>query len=335
MTEEKSIANKLANNLKLITYESKSGTPLFFDQYAIADKYAELFEITDEKDIDSFRNAFLVATEGQGGEINKINSIVSSALLPLLVFFRLFGKNDNENNIVIKLDGLGNVVFDKCYFEVRNKVIKPPSCVDVALYSSNDKVLLFLESKFTEYFTVTSQKKYGKGYIKLYESELIKGALSPYIKVESTRDNLVLTSTQKCYIEGIKQSISHLIGLVRGPQTYEEDNYTEGYSKEYFEDYSKCYYEENLKIYYGTILFDPKDLGQNRNAYNNYVKLYENTIGANGSSIVKAIKEWDKGKHDNGKIINVLESPINYQDLFSNAHNQRILVDNVKTFYKF
>lgn len=330
MNEEKIIANQLAKNLGRPTYESKSGSPLFFDQFSIADRFADLFGIVDNEDKVKFRETFLIATEGQGGEINKINSIVSSALLPLLVFFRLFGEANNKYTITINREELGNVVFDKCFFEVRNRVIKLPSCVDVALYSSSEKILLFLESKFTEIFSIDNEKAYGKGYIDLYDNKLLQDAISSNIKVESTADNLVLKSDKKCYIEGIKQTISHLIGLVRGPKTY--DKYPEGYPEKYAAKYLNTFKESSL--YYGTLLFNTDSLIEDTSACGDYSSLYSDTIGAHGPDIINAIKEWDGNEDNKKREIIVLKEPLTYQGLFSNAHNQALLIEKVRTFYQ-
>lgn len=203
-------------------HKSSSGSRLFFPENMMSEKYRNLFGIKDE----GFDEAFRVVTGGVGNELSKINSLTSSSLLSLAVFYPLFNKSVKEP---LTLSVNGNLIsFTKCFFEVRNKVIKLPSCIDVVLLSDDRKTLLFLESKFLEYEDTTGKATYGKGYYSLY-SEYLNNYLTG-IKVESeNKERTQLTSEKGIYIEGIKQSISHLIGLVRGPKV----ETAECYSKEF------------------------------------------------------------------------------------------------------
>ena len=327
MSKETDIANILANNIDYHPFKSTTGTPLFFDEFTLAKQYASLFGIVKEADLEKFKKAFKIATEGQGGEISKVNSLISSALLPLLVFFRLFG---NKENISIRwnLPGIEEeVIFDRCFYEVRNEVIKLPSCADVVLYSSTQNIMLFLESKFTEIYTLETKKKYGKGYIDLYKQEQIKDALTPKLRVTSNKDNLILESDNPCYIEGIKQTISHLIGLVRGPKDY-GTKFPEGYSKKYYTSYNEAF--NRSRLYYGTILYDLTTLGVDGNSFTDYYELYSDVIGKHGESIIKAIKEWAESKRytvSSKNDIHIIEHPLTYQQLFQYDNNLELLKD--------
>lgn len=327
MTAENQISKVLAANLK-----SPDFTPyndrFFFDENLLAREYAKIFGIEpDEKWFEAFR----IATEGQGDEIRKINSLISSSLLSLLAFHKLY-RNESDLRLELALPGKGTVRFDKCLFEARNKVVRRPSCVDVVLYSSESNVLLFLESKFTEYFSVSEKELYGKGYIDLYNQYLSK-ALSDGLEIDTDKEKLLLKTKEnkERYIEGIKQSVSHLVGLVRGPYKGGSGYYPEEYHNRYQELYNKA-----DELFYGTILYDPKELKVDNAPFEDYVELYRGTIGAYGQEIVEGIRKWDSepmGSHGNDKKIAVLPEPLTYQSLFKEAANSLLLTDTVLRFY--
>ena len=187
--------------------------------------------------------------------------------------------------------------------------------------------MLFLESKFTEIYTLETKKKYGKGYIDLYKQEQIKDALTPKLRVTSNKDNLILESDNPCYIEGIKQTISHLIGLVRGPKDY-GTKFPEGYSKKYYTSYNEAF--NRSRLYYGTILYDLTTLGVDGNSFTDYYELYSDVIGKHGESIIKAIKEWAESKRytvSSKNDIHIIEHPLTYQQLFQYDNNLELLKD--------
>lgn len=330
--EEKTICKNLIQHSPFDTYNDHQ----FFDSTILARKYAKLFGINPDK---NWIEAFRIVTEGQGGEISKINSLISSSLLSLLVFHKLF--NNANSNISIKIpdDAVRNYRFNRCFYEIRNKVITSPSCVDVVLYSENDNILLFLESKFTEYFSVHKKKDYGQGYISLYK-DYLQNALSGYIEIEDELNGekrLLLKSSDKkpIYIEGIKQTISHLIGLVRGP--YEGGG---GYYPEpYYTEYNKIFKDPEVKLYYGTILYDPTRIMPKCDQYVSFNSLYQNIIAGHASEILKGICDWndkinkDANSESKSKSITILKSPITYQSLFENGINDSLLTNEVKDFY--
>ena len=218
-------------------------------------KFAEIFGIEPNN---NWIEAFKIITEGQGSEIRKINSLISSSLLSLLTFHKLFRNNNPGLCLEVKLpDNEKTVKFDQCFFEFRNKVISLPSCVDVALYSTESNILLFLESKFTEIFSTCEKALYGKGYIDLYTNKHLIDTLSSRLKIGRNKSkgkemlSLEVNGNGKHYIEGIKQSVSHLIGLVKGPAKSGQGYYPE----EYYADYRKLY-NNARELYYGTILFE-------------------------------------------------------------------------------
>ncbi len=332
MNTESEISKTLAANLN-----SKVFTPynnrFFFDDNLMARKYAEIFGIEPDK---NWFEAFRIATEGQGDELRKINSLISSSLLSLLMFHKLF-MNDNTNDYIsIKLPNFDDaVLFDKCLFEVRNRVVRFPSCVDVALYSSKQNVMLFLESKFTEYTRVKKEEYYGKGYITLYTDHL-QQYLSHIIETDKAiikgKEKLRIgTKSGERYIEGVKQSISHLIGLTRGPRQGGTGYYPESYHDEYSRLYDKA-----DKLYYGTILFDPRGMNVDGSMYEDYVNLYVDTIGSHGKEIVAEICKWNnlpKKSYNKDKEIEVLPNPLSYQDVFQTEPNKSYITNQIREFY--
>lgn len=327
------LADKLKENLKE-THPSTSGKPLFFDENLdkalYAREFANLFSIP-ENDRDLFYEAFKVAMEGQGDELSDVNSLISSALLSLLTFYPLFGNTDKSKYLTINGEQ-----YYRCFFEVRNRVINRPSSVDVALISVDEKKILFLESKLSEYANgVGTSLELGKSYKSLYEGEngLYTLALCDYLNMEVENGTPILKSLdgkEKIYIEGIKQSISHLIGLVRGPQFYKQGYYPEDYYKEYEKFYSKA---EVLE--YATILFDPTAFNVNTQEFKDYSELYSKTIIEHGKEIVDCIKSWDNGESEYKKRIEILDRILTYQGLLSDENNRRLIAESVLKYYKF
>ena len=324
-----SIAERLANNLGDPIKETYGNSLLVTPENSISNLFAEKFDIKDARDLNKFYQAFRICTEGQGNELKSINNVISSALLPLLTFFRLFGKNSGYT-LNLRLDDVpAPVVFDRCFFEVRNSVIKLPSCVDVALYSSESKVMLFLESKLSEYNRVSNDFEIKKGYAELYNDEKFREILNDG-NIIIKGNKLKLKSEEKAYFEGIKQTISHLIGLVQGPSQNRKGVY---YPSEYLNDYVDCYNNANI-IYYATIILDPKEIGvlDLDSRYKNYVTLYKDTIGYNGKEIIECIRQWPKLKNDNQKKISILKEALSYHKIFKD--NISLLLPTVRKFYQ-
>lgn len=301
---------------------SSSGRCLFFPENMLSEKYRNLFGIEDV----AFDEAFRVVTRGVGNELTKINSLTSSSLLSLLVFYPLFNNNTKDS---LTLSVNGNLIsFTNCFFEVRNKVIRLPSCVDVVLQSEDKQTLLFLESKFLEYEDTTTEATYGKGYYSLY-SKYLREYLTGITVASDNKGRTKLTSETGIYIEGLKQSISHLIGLVRGPK----DETAECYTKEYLKAYSKAY-KGAKTLMYGTILFNPSKFDGDSSQYANYADLYTRIISKQGGEIIESIRKWCHANHknDEGKEISILEHPLTYQNDIPSTYKER-LPRKIRDFY--
>ena len=191
----------------------------FFNAMQVtSDSLSDIFELNDKS---LFREKFAQVCSGSGDEIKKITTLHSSSLCALLFFY-----NVTENNqLSFHGSELSDIVFSDSIFEFKNKVIRSPSNVDVVLIGKNKKsnksALLFLESKFSEYITgmTKANRKYeiGKSYIDkcdtkcIYQKEILDNFNITLDKTNTDKYYLI-PSTDK-YIEGIKQMVSHHVGI--------------------------------------------------------------------------------------------------------------------------
>ena len=166
-------------------------------------------------DTNDFDEKFKQACSGSGQEERRIATLHSSSLCALLFFYNL----SEENPLTIYVDGLGNVSFIDAIFEYQNCVIENanPSNMDVTLLGkcNGKKVILFLESKFSEYITGTQKKL---NINRAYLSEEISKNL--YEKwqwdinlTENEKEFSVSVSGMDAYLGGLKQMISHYVGV--------------------------------------------------------------------------------------------------------------------------
>lgn len=163
-----------------------------------------------------FRNKLNMACNslGHGGE--KITTMHSSALCALLFFY-----NVSENN-KLHINGVGT--FSKSVFEYKSPVINAnsPACMDVVLIGENedkDKVVMFLKSKFSEYYTSTSRchnhirKRY---QTHRYSENIYKQEFMHKLGTSMHDENeyyFKLKADEEYYMAGIKQMISCYVGI--------------------------------------------------------------------------------------------------------------------------
>ena len=319
----KSIATSFRVSLGFPQVLSKTGSELLFNNDLFTALFRERFGISSEYK-DAFNAAFRDVTEGEGNEITKINSVISSSLLSLLVFYKLYRPQKGES-ITLKIEG-EIIKFNRAFFEVRNHVIthNRPSCVDVALVSEDEDTILFLESKLTEMFEYTTDhKEYGSSYKPLYEMEGVRNALKENgITIDEDDSRLVLRSAPQ-YLEGVKQTISHLIGLVRGPVEVKDQM-----------DYISAYKKANRFIYL-PIRYDTSEVLKDQpDESSRFAALYSNVIGSHRNEIIKDIQEWVKNKWPKtncDKMISIQSSMLTYQELIQT--NPNWLDPKVKIFY--
>lgn len=297
-----------------IKHSYNSEWSLTFDNKGkpIADFLKSVFGI----DTENWHKKYIEATSGPGNEGTRILTLHSSALLALLTFVNV----SPDNPIVIQ----GEKYVD-CWFEVRNIVIpgRNPSSIDVLLRAESGN-LLFLESKFTEYLDasypniVVAYKPFYERLLPLLPKmplQIVFPKRFKEDKMEVVGFGLKPTSNRKelncLYLSGIKQCISHLMGIANGP--------AEGELSEWGKN------AHGKKLRFGTILYKLK-LTQ----FRAYEIFYKKTIGKITSEMISASMAEQAGVYSNQ--IEVLSEIITYQDVMRSSDFR--LPVNVKQFYR-
>ena len=218
-------------------------------------------------DSNTFEDKYLQATSGDGQEARRIRTLHSSSLLCLLCFYGV----SEERPLSLNLEGR-QVTFTSSQFEVKNLVgtdetgKEHHSNMDVVLcgrdVQTGKKVILFLESKFSEYlawgkYSGISNHVYRKTYAKLFNGGVLERM---GLKYEECPDNPAYSDLASIkgktlhYAGGIKQMVSHFLGV---------KNVATG--KQY-EDYD---------IYLGEILYRfPESVDPEGNKFDDYTRLY-------------------------------------------------------------
>lgn len=183
------------------------------------DRLAEIFDI---RDTELFKDKFHMSIGGSGQELKRIATVHSSSLCALLFFYGVSENNPYDMNI----DGK-DYVFTESYFEYQNTVIegRNPSNMDVVLVGKEKgtgiKNVFFIESKFSEYYERPGKKlniateylkdTYGKS---IYKSGCLE-KMGISLVEKSGESEFSIKTEDSCYLEGIKQMISHFIGVVK------------------------------------------------------------------------------------------------------------------------
>ena len=178
---------------------------------------AGIFKIANN---DLFMQKFRQSIGGSGQELRRIATVHSSALCSLLFFY-----NVSEENLFTMEIGGEEYIFTYSCFEYQNEVIegRTPSNMDVVLVGMHKNngmpVVFFLESKFSEYYERTGkQLRIAVEYLSNEYSEAIyrsncMGDMGLYIVEQPCNKEFLLMSDETCYVEGIKQMISHYVGV--------------------------------------------------------------------------------------------------------------------------
>lgn len=266
-----------------------------------------IFDITN----DEWSKHYKEATEGPGMEKDKILKLHSSALLALLCFHNV----SKEHPLIIR-HGNEEEEYVECRFEVQNEVFDNPSSIDVMLISKKGNIL-YLESKFTEYLTgdyPDIRMKYWDIYTSLlaelpgHKLQLVYPKKWEYGGKVFIGFTIQPASKAKdwtnLYLSGIKQSISHIIGICKGPVS------------------KSVIISPDARLRYGTILYKfPK-------AYNQYKKFYGQTIG---SITIDMLLKTELQKTPYIKNLDILPDIISYQELFNT--NPDVLLPKVAKYY--
>ena len=254
-----------------------------------------------------FRTRFLEAAYGKGNELREITQLNSSALVALMCFYPV--NELNPIKITLVANGTNHTLsLTELHLEKENPVYSPnrPSSIDIALYgkdvSSGENVVLFLESKFGEYFG-SENCRAGKSYKQFYSEIVnIQSKQNPPMDIQfKAYESGVEVNGPTHYCDGIKQMISHYIG---SENSYELN-------------------QENRTIYLGTILFDFSSLApDSKNSLEDYKTCYKGL-----ARILNSIANNHK------KDIRIIDDAFTYQEFFSKVGEFK-LDEDVKEFYK-
>ncbi len=233
---------------------------------------------------------FEESTRGQGNELKRILTMHSSALLSLLFFNTV----SDEHPLEIKI-GNNQYKFTTVEFEFENTCLKGqnengkeynPSCIDVKLNDKEQNVVLFLESKLSEYLHNGKQIGISMEYQKQYDDIFKEGELIDELTIKEEDGTLTLTTTKgRCshYCQGIKQMMCHFIGAL---------NYKEKHQDE--------------EVFLGTILLDLSSIDES--SYNVYCKDYQ--------KLAKKLTGLGKG-------VKMIGEPFTYQKLYEEVRSKR------------
>lgn len=249
-----------------------------------------------------FKSKYCEAISGNGQEWRRITTLHSSSLVALLCFYNVTPEHP--------LSFL-NYTFTESFFEVKTLVPgSSPSNMDIVLRgkdATGRKVVLFLESKFSEYLKSGKCKGISSDvYSVTYkELNLFDKPIEP-LKFENDGANITISSDKNYYYcNGIKQMISHYIGV---------SNYSAEKEKA-LNSHARFKSSKDEDVIFGEILFQlPKEVDK-IDRFSKYKDLY--------NKLAKRINE--------GKKLKMLEEVISYQDIFNGK--DYITEDIIRQFY--
>ena len=255
-----------------------------------------------------FAEKYLQAISGDGQEARRIRTLHSSSLLCLLCFYGV----SEERPLNLNLGGR-QVRFTSSQFEVKNLVgtdetgREHESNMDVVLTGEDartgERVILFLESKFSEYLTWgkysgISNYVYEKTYAQLSECGCLDRMGLKCMNCPDDKAYSELASSKgrtQHYAGGIKQMVSHFLGV---------------------KNVANSNWYKDSDIYLGEILYKfPESIDPAHHKYEDYDGLYQTLI--EGLNVL-----FDSR-------ITVLDQCLTYQDVFKSFD----LDDAVRGFY--
>lgn len=344
---------KTASVEKTLVSKDKNGKLIYSDNsFSFADhnkdKVSSLMDVFGIEDRKLFKIKYKMACSGSGQEGKRITTLHSSSLCALLFFY-----NVTEKNPLI-VDGIGR--FTESVFEFQSPVITNSnnkngnSCMDVVLVGKNENgdkdIVLFLESKFSEYYTSASKSLYtiSKKYLineysevfynDEFLSELMLSRADMNEENEYSKDKEVqyfkLSSEDKFYIGGIKQMISHYVGIrniLSG--NFAEHKNEENEIKERIEEVEKII-SDGAKIYLAEIVFDSVigDFKLGKANGKTYKKAYSEKYEKLAEKMNDIIAESNLADR-----FHVITEELGYKSLFL-KHNPDFKLDkNVRVFY--
>lgn len=286
----------------------------------LAEEIAMKFDIGLEQEGDKnlFKEKFKQACSGSGQEALKITTMHSSSLCALLFFYNVY----EGNELVLRLGNGASkkaYVFNKSFFEFQNVVIKgrQPSNMDVVLvgYEKEDEtkqVVLFLESKFSEYYTESKVKMdIADSYLENQYGKVIYNKLQKIgYKIDDSiapENKFRLLAPVATYMDGIKQMISHYIGV----RNLLSGEVVKKRACEEHKDVVKVT-ENDATILLGSIIFD--DLFEKVEDKKKYYGAYE-SAHIELAKILNKVSKDDKSVAGTDRLT-VLEVPLTYSGIF-------------------
>lgn len=232
---------------------------------------------------------------GSGNELHsKAEAIHSSSMLA----YNFFHCISQEHPFRLK-----GVKYTKVYFEVQMKTLinsNRPANMDVVLLDEENKNIIFIESKFTEYLETKDWR--------LSDKYTEDNAFNKGIDWKSIIEGFKISINGYRYKEGIKQLTTHLFGIA---------NLCDCEAREWFNEHNKFSIDESLNNYssvkFINLIFEPqKDVFKKE--YESY-KCYQ--------SLFKTVQNVIKGKIMIGR--NPLEIIwMSYSELWNNKNIEGI-----------
>ena len=271
-------------------------------------------------------------TSGEGNEKEKIDSAFSSSLQSLLFFAKV-----PKQGVKIRFGNGDECLFHNVVFEYRNKVIGYPSSVDVVLY--NEKAICFVESKLLE--VVRDSNKDGKSVVGVsyfreegvgyHETLGLEIDDLKKLKIKTPQENFLaevkgsgykdqkiepISNNRFVYSEGIKQILSHLIGIAsftKGESAYQM--FEDPLPPEMRHSFEKHYY---LELINGLPDFDgDKEAAEKLEDFQKHFKATKDIITKKSGCPVDSM------------------DIMTYQTLFMFGDNKKLVNEIVKGYYHF
>ena len=280
------LRERIENRVKNISFET-TGEGLFFHKEKEVDSNREFVKslFSDETRPTAFDALYDQAIGGSGSEDGNMCNAISSSLFAFLFFSRV----SNDNPIIINGTKYTHVCFEFKNRTLSGKSDFAPSNIDVVLASDGYIDILFIESKFGEYF-YSLTKKYDKLSVQYNDEENGPTALiierllqdkQSFLKfIDKDKQLLFLDEADKHYFEGIKQMLTHISGIFNFKvKRFCSTNHVHSYdiSKKAFEDASQNADSEKneLTVALQEIVFDlDQGFGLGKNELGDYMKLH-------------------------------------------------------------
>ena len=268
-----------------------------------------------------FDEAFRQVTAGKGMEIRRIMTLHSSSMLGLLIFHSV------ESHPVI----VAGVRYVRAFFEVESRVFDSNSSVDVMLVSEDGNTLLFLELKFTEFLSPSAYYRITGKYHNLYSSmgDILSESNIRVGDIEKRKKRNGESAVEfkisgydgvPQYFCGVKQLISHAIGLMQAPLSG---------NKTLYDRYIR---NRNPKIILGTMLYDSSGLHAALKSYcQSYSNLYISIFSK--STRIKECIRTSFNLYDYTDI-EIFDRPLTYQADISGSDGCMPFLPKVKSFYR-